>query len=218
MKDVGTPQRLSEVNGDWASGKITRMNRRRKRPAVFLDRDGVINKEVDLLHRIADFELLPGVAEAIRSINLTEYLTVVVTNQPVIARNLCSIDELHNIHNKMETLLGRERAKLDGIYYCPHHPDSGYPEENPDYKIACRCRKPDIGLIEQAAADFNIDLNRSFFIGDSERDIRCGENAGLTTIGLKTGKGCKNSSAKPDYMFDDLPEAARFIIYLNNKI
>ncbi len=212
LKDIGTPERLKEVREDYKNGKIERLNKENKRGAIFLDRDGVINKYVGLLYRTEDFELLPGVGEAIKKINRSEFLAIVITNQPVIARNLCSIEELEEIHKKMETLLGRERAKLDAIYYCPHHPDKGFPEENPKYKIECNCRKPKTGLIERAVNDFNIDLKNSYFIGDSLRDVLCGKNAGVTTIGVKTGQACKDCKIKPDYMFKDLNEAVNFVL------
>lgn len=212
LKDMGTPERFKEVREDYESGKIERLNRANKRKAIFLDRDGVINKDVDLLHKIEDFELLPKVSGAIRKINNSKFLAIVITNQPVVARNLCSIKELEKIHKKMETLLGRKRAKLDAIYYCPHHPDRGFPGENPKYKIECNCRKPKTGLVEKAKQDFNIDLKNSYFIGDSLRDILCGKNAEMTTIGVKTGDGCQDCKVKPDYMFENLYQAVNFII------
>jgi len=211
LKDIGTPERREEVEQDYRSGRIERANFDYKRPAVFLDRDGVINEEVGLLHRPEQFALLPHAAAGVRKINASDYLAVVISNQSVIARNLCTIAELERIHNTMETLLGQERAKLDGIYYCPHHPDAGYPEENPQYKINCTCRKPKTGLVERAARDLNIALEDSFFVGDAETDILCGHAAGLTTIGLRCGRGCKDSAVEPDYFFDDLYEAACFI-------
>jgi D,D-heptose 1,7-bisphosphate phosphatase len=217
LKDIGTPARLQEVREDYESGKIGRLNRENKRKAIFLDRDGVINKDVNLLHRIEDFELLPKVSEAIRKINNSEFLAIVITNQSVVARNLCSIEELEEIHKKMETLLGRKRAKLDAIYYCPHHPDKGYPEENPKHKIECNCRKPKIGLVKKAEKEFNIDLKNSYFIGDSFRDIECGKNAGMTTIGVKTGDGCRDCKVKPDFMFENLYQAVNFIIQENDQ-
>jgi len=212
LKDAGTPERLEEVNRDYARGKIAELNIENKRKAIFIDRDGVINKEVGLLCKIEDFELLPDTPRAIRKINESAFLAVVATNQSVVARNLCSVSDIEAIHNKMETLLGRERAKLDAIYYCPHHPDKGYPEENAQYKIDCACRKPKTGLIDTATKDFNIDISGSFFIGDSWRDIASGKNAGATTVGLRTGYGCKDGKLEPDYFFDTLYEAAAFII------
>jgi histidinol-phosphate phosphatase family protein len=117
----------------------------------------------------------------------------------------------------METLIGKEGAKLDAIYYCPHHPEKGFKGENKKYKIDCNCRKPKIGLVKEAQEDFNIDLKKSYFIGDSYRDILCGKNAGLTTIGVKTGDSCKDEKIKPDFLFDNLYQAVNFIIKNNIK-
>lgn len=179
IKDMGTPDRYYAVCDDVVSGKVARLNRAYARPAVFLDRDGVINYEVDLLHRVEQMQLIPGAAEAIRRINQMGYLAIVVTNQPVIARNLCSFEELEQIHMQMETLLGHEHAYVNAIYYCPHHPDAGYPEERKEYKIRCNCRKPAPGMLLQAAKDWNIDFENSYMIGDSQRDVEAGNNAGV---------------------------------------
>lgn len=178
IKDMGTPDRYADVCEDVTSGKVARLNRTNKRPAIFLDRDGVVNYEINLLHKPEDLRLIPGVSKAIRKINKSGYLVIIVTNQPVIARNLCSIEELDAIHAKLETLLGNEGAYLDGIYYCPHHPDKGYPEERPEYKIVCECRKPKPGMLLKAAEDFNIDFANSVMIGDRQADIQAGEAAG----------------------------------------
>ncbi|HAK68608.1 MAG TPA: hypothetical protein DCM57_02990, partial [Treponema sp.] len=111
-------------------------------------------------------------------INNSGYLAVVITNQPVIARGEISFEQLNEIHNKLEVLLGKEGAYIDALYYCPHHPDKGFEGERPEYKKICGCRKPSTGLIEQAAKDFNIDVSNSFMIGDSEQDAECGRKAG----------------------------------------
>ena len=178
IKDMGTPDRYQSVCEDVISGKVARLNKKYPRPAIFLDRDGVITKEVNLLCKPEQLELLPGAAEAIRYINQKGYLAIVVTNQPVIARNLCSIEELEYIHAKLETLLGKEHAYLNAIYYCPHHPDAGYPEERKEYKIKCQCRKPAPGMLLQAKDEWNIDMKNSFMIGDRESDVKAGEAAG----------------------------------------
>ncbi len=212
LKDMGTPSRWEEVENDYQSGKITRAGYEFPQKAIFLDRDGVINVEQSYIHLPEDMTLYPFTAEAVKKINLSEYLSVVVTNQSVIARNLCTIEELENIHNKMETDLGSENAYLDAIYYCPHHPDKGYPEENAEYKIDCNCRKPKTGMFEDAARDFHIDLKQSYMIGDSERDVQAGKNAGCTTIGVMTGYGMRKTSVRPDYFFKNLLEAVDFIM------
>lgn len=178
IKDMGTPDRYQAVCDDVKAGKVARLNRGNKRPAIFLDRDGTVSKEVNLLNRPEQMELIEGAAEAIKLINKSDYLAVIVTNQPVIARNLCSIEELEYIHATLETMLGKEGAYVNAIYYCPHHPDKGYPEERPEYKIDCECRKPKPGMLLQAAKDWNIDMTHSYMIGDAPRDVQAGENAG----------------------------------------
>ena len=166
---------------DYKEGRVTGKNLKKKQKAVFLDRDGTINKYVGFLRNIDEFELLDGVDEAIKRINESGYLAIVVTNQPVIARGEVSFAELEEIHNKMETLLGEKGAYLDGIYYCPHHPHKGYEGERPELKIDCECRKPKPGMLFKAAEDFNIDLSRAWVVGDGENDIRAGINAECKT-------------------------------------
>lgn len=181
VKDMGTPERYYSICEDYKAGRISDKNLKNKQKAIFLDRDGTINKYVGFLRDINDFELIDGVAEAIRKINALGYLAIVVTNQPVIARGEVSFEELDEIHNKMETLLGKEGAYLDAIYYCPHHPHKGYTGECPELKIECVCRKPKPGMLLRAADDFNIDLSKSWMVGDGENDIRAGQNAGCKT-------------------------------------
>ncbi len=212
LKDMGTPQRFEEVNHDFETGKIARKSYEHKQKAIFLDRDGVLNHEISFIHRPEDLVLHDFTAEAVKKINQSEYLAIVITNQSVIARNLCTVKELEYIHNKMETQLGKTGAKLDAIFYCPHHPDKGFPDENSLYKIDCQCRKPQIGMLTQAAEQFNIDLSQSYIIGDTERDIWTGYNAGCKTVGVMTGYGLKKSNISPDYFFTDLLQAANFLI------
>lgn len=178
IKDMGTPERLVEVENDLLSGKIAAHNLSVKQKAVFLDRDGTINKTSGFLTDINDFELIEGAAEAIKQINKSGYLTVVVTNQPVIARGDCSFEQLQEIHNKMETLLGKEGAFIDGLFLCPHHTDKGFEGERIEYKLDCECRKPKAGLFVQAQKALNIDLSQSYMVGDSAIDIKAAENAG----------------------------------------
>lgn len=184
VKDMGTPDRLMQVCEDIQSGKVEAKNLSKKQKAVFLDRDGTINKNIGFLRNIDEFELLPFVGEAIKKMNDMGYLVIVVTNQPVIARGEVSEEELFEIHNKMETLLGEKGAYLDAIYYCPHHPQKGYAGERVELKIDCGCRKPQPGMLLQAAKDFNIDLSQSWMVGDSEADIMAGKRAGCKTVYL----------------------------------
>lgn len=177
IKDMGTPDRFYETEKDIKSGKVHARNLKNKQKAIFLDRDGTINKMVGFVTKPEQFELIEGAAEAIKAINKSGYLAIVVTNQPVIARGDCTFEELQTIHDKMETELGKVGAFVDGIYVCPHHTDKGFEGERPEYKCNCECRKPKPGLLLQAAKDFNIDLSESYMIGDSHRDVEAGENA-----------------------------------------
>ncbi|MBM6721259.1 D-glycero-beta-D-manno-heptose 1,7-bisphosphate 7-phosphatase [Bacteroides gallinaceum] len=177
IKDMGTPERYYEVENDIISGKVHARNLKNKQKAIFLDRDGTINKVVGFITKPEQFELIDGAAEAIKTINKSGYLAIVVTNQPVIARGDCTFEELQTVHEKMETELGKKGAFIDAIYVCPHHTDKGFPGERPEYKCNCDCRKPKPGLLLQAAKDFNIDLSESYMIGDSDRDMKAGENA-----------------------------------------
>ena len=189
IKDMGTPDRYYEVEKDIQSGKVRARNLKNRQKAVFLDRDGTINKYVGFLTKLEQFELIDGVADAIRQINRSGYLAIVVTNQPVIARGECTWEELQTIHDKMETELGKADAFVDGIYVCPHHKDKGFEGERLEYKFDCNCRKPKPGLLLQAAKDFNIELSKSIMVGDSERDVEAGIVAGCKqTIKIETNK------------------------------
>lgn len=181
VKDMGTPDRFEGVCKDFKNGIVESRNLKNKQKAIFIDRDGTINKYVGFLREAKQFELKDGVSEAIKKINQSGYLAVVVTNQPVIARGEVTYDGLQEIHNKMETLLGEDGAYLDGIYFCPHHPDSGYEGEIKELKIECECRKPKPGMLFKAAQDLNIDLEQSWMIGDGKNDIQAGKNAGCRT-------------------------------------
>ncbi len=190
VKDMGTPERYRQVEADIGNGLVSARNLGHPQKAFFLDRDGTLNRSAGFLKDIDDMELLPGVAKAIRRINESGYLAIVVTNQPQIARGELDFGELRQIHDKLETLLGREGAYLDAIYFCPHHPDAGFPGERPAYKRPCGCRKPETGLITQAAEDFHIDIAASCMIGDSWRDEEVGRNAGCArSIRLAEGEG-----------------------------
>ncbi len=182
VKDMGTPERIVQVEKDLQSGLVAGKNLRRKQRAVFLDRDGTINKYVGFLRDINDFELIDGAAEMIRKINQSGYLAIVVTNQPVIARGEVTWGQLREIHNKMETLLGEKGAYVDDIFMCPHHPDKGFPGEIVEFKIDCECRKPKPGMLFQAAKKYNIELAESWMVGDRERDMEAGRAAGCRTF------------------------------------
>lgn len=187
VKDMGTPDRYYSVCEDYKAGRVKSKNLQNKQKAVFLDRDGTINKYVGFLRDIDDFELIDGVADAIKKINASGYLAIVITNQPVIARGEVTVLQLDEIHNKMETLLGQKGAYLDGLYYCPHHPHKGYGGEIPELKFDCNCRKPKPGMLLKAAKDFNIDFSKSWMVGDNENDIKAGVAAGCKTALIGRG-------------------------------
>jgi len=186
VKDMGTPERYEAVCRDFRSGLVKNKNLKNKQKAVFLDRDGTLNRYVGFLRKTEEFELISGVTEALRGINRSGYLAIVVTNQPVIARGEVTEEQLEQIHGRMEMLLGKEGAYVDAIYHCPHHPDKGYAGEIEELKIDCSCRKPKPGMLLKAAEDYNIDLSESWMVGDGKRDIEAGKAAGCKTILLGT--------------------------------
>jgi D,D-heptose 1,7-bisphosphate phosphatase len=187
IKDMGTPDRYYTTEADIKSGLITQRNLKHSQKAIFLARDGTLNRDVGFITRAEQLELLPGAAEAVRKINKSGYLAILVTNQPVIARGDCTFEELAIIHNRLETLLGIEGAFLDAIYFCPHYPEKGFLGGCPGYKCACSCRKPSPGMLLKAANDFNIELSTSFMIGNSRSDMEAGENAGCIPVMIRPG-------------------------------
>lgn len=214
VKDMGTPERYEETAEAVRSGLVERKNLSGKQKCIFLDRDGTINVEKGFLNNAAGMELLPGAAESIKRINQSEYLAVLITNQPVIARGECSFEGLDEIQRKFETLLGREGAYIDSIYYCPHHPDSGFEGEVKELKFRCRCRKGKSGMINDAARDLNIDLSASWMIGDKTSDIKCGQGAGTRTVLLETGSAGSDGRfcITADLVCRDLPDAVSRIL------
>ena len=215
IKDCGTPKRLDKVSAHYESGLISSSNLRFKQKLIFLDRDGTINSSVDQLARTEDFELLPGVAQAIAQINHAGYRAVVVTNQPVLARGECTPEELENVHRKMQTLLGEHGAYLDRIYYCPHHPDNGFAGEVSALKTVCECRKPAIGMLTQAQKELNADLGASWMIGDSTADILTAQSAGVRSILLETGNAGLDEKypVLPEHISPDLLAAVHYILH-----
>jgi histidinol-phosphate phosphatase family protein len=214
IKDIGTPERYDRVCAEYDSGVVQRSSLDIPQRAVFLDRDGTLIFDKDCLRKAEELEMIPGAPDAVRELNHQGWRAVVVTNQPVIAKGWCMEDELRRIHNKMETLLGKEHAFLDRIYFCPHHPDAGFPGERPELKINCHCRKPAPGMIEQATAELNIDLKQSWLIGDTTTDVQTARNAGLRSILVRTGSAGKDGKypSEPDFAFNTLNEAVHFAI------
>ena len=213
VRDMGTPERYRAVCRDYESGLVRRRNLSHPQKAVFLDRDGTLNRYIGFLRNADEFELLPGVEDAIRRINASGFLAIVATNQPVIARGEVTAVQLDEIHSKMETLLGRSGAYIDGLYYCPHHPDGGFEGEVPELKIQCGCRKPKPGMLYQAAEEFHIDLAASWMVGDSINDIQCGISAGCSTVLI----GKNSQYFGQDYTASSLSEAVHIILEVDEN-
>jgi histidinol-phosphate phosphatase family protein len=214
IKDIGTTERYDRISAQFAAGIVQRSSLATPQRAVFLDRDGTVIPDRDCLRSADELELLPGVAGAIRKLNLAGWRTVIVTNQPVLAKGFCDEAELQNIHNKLESLLGLEHAFLDRIYFCPHHPEKGFPGERPELKIDCDCRKPKTGMIRKAVTELNIDLAQSWLIGDTTTDVQTAKNAGVKSILLRTGYGGADArhKASPDFTADNLLDAVELIL------
>jgi histidinol-phosphate phosphatase family protein len=214
IKDMGTPERLDKVERDFLFGLPERLSGRQLRSAVFLDRDGTINREVNHLSSPDQLELLPGAADAIRRLNRNGTLAVVITNQPVVARGDLTLQDLNRIHTRLESRLGAGGAFLDGLYFCPHHPDKGFPGEVVELKGTCTCRKPEPGLIDQACRDLEIGRQDSWMVGDTTSDIEAGRRAGIRTVLLRTGHAGVDAKhvVRPDYTAPDLVDAVDWIL------
>ena len=214
VKDVGTVDRIRVAEEERKSGFPAKRNLEFPQRAVFLDRDGVINRYNGFVRRPDELELLPCAAEGLRQLNSSAFLTIVVSNQPVVARGETSEAELETIFNKMKTLLGREGAFVDDVFYCPHHPDSGFPGEVKELKIDCDCRKPKTGMLYRAAERYHLDLSACYLVGDTTSDIQCGKNAGVRTVLVKTGEAGRDGkyAVTPDLVTDDLATAATKIL------
>lgn len=214
IRDMGTPDRWAGVTQDILSGLTQARSLRNPQRAVFVDRDGVLNEFRDFITKPEQIELIPGVVEAIRKLNRSPFLTILVTNQPQIAKGFCTLDELDLVHKRLETLLGDASAKLDAMFFCPHHPDAGFPGENKEFKVDCNCRKPKPGMLLAAAERFNIDLSASYLVGDTTTDIAAGAACGVKTILVATGLGGKDgkSGSRPDWHCKDLQEAVDRIV------
>ena len=172
-----------------------------KRPAIFLDRDGTLIEEVNFLSRVEDLRLFTFTAEAVRLFKDNGYLVIVVTNQSGISRGLYTEADMHAIHDQIQIELDNA---IDAFYFCPHLPDSG-----------CNCRKPNLGMIESACADFEIDITKSWMVGDKDLDVYLGNNAELSTAFVLTGYGKEHKAIlehTPSIIADDLIDAARQII------
>lgn len=214
IKDLGTPARLDKVERHFASGIVEQSSRRVAQHGVFIDRDGTLNRSAGHISTPDAIEIIPGVGNALRCLNEAGLRTILVTNQPVIARGECDLTTLDRIHGRLEMMLSESGAYLDRIYFCPHHPHSGYPGEVTALKINCDCRKPATGMIEQGLEEFHIDRHRSWMIGDSVADMEAARRSGLLAALVRTGLPDVNFEAaqKSDIVVQDFSEAVSMIL------
>ncbi len=183
--------------------------------AVFLDRDGTVTEEVGYLTDLDKLRLIPGAGPAIRKLNQAGFRVVLVTNQSGVARGHFSESLVHEAHGRLKKMLRDEGARLDGIYYCPHHPTAGKSK----YTMACDCRKPGTGLLDKAANDLTIDLSHSYVVGDKWSDVELAHRAGARSILVSTGFAPDDPGnirpehvRDPDFTAHDIGEAAEWIV------
>lgn len=186
-----------------------------KRPAVFIDRDGTINEQMGYINHLSRFHLIPGVADAIRLLNKNDFLAIIITNQSGVARGYFTMELLYEVHSLMIETLRRDGANIDAVFFCPHYPGGKVPE----YSHECDCRKPRTGLIDQARDAFNIDMSRSYLVGDHTTDLELAHHCNLEGIMVRTGYGMgeisyilQQISIKPCYIAEDLLDAVKWII------
>ena len=214
IKDLGTPSRLDKAEVALKRGSVERASYRHRQRAVFIDRDGTMNEERGFIRRAEDLVVFPGVGAALKRLNDAEYRTVLVTNQPVLARGEATEADLRRIHGRLDAEVARDKAFFDAKYICPHHPDSGFAGEVKALKIKCDCRKPAPGLILRAADQMNIDLAQSWFVGDSTADFGAARQAGVRSIGVRTGEGGRDGRHpyRPDVMVEDFAAAIDYLL------
>jgi mannose-1-phosphate guanylyltransferase/phosphomannomutase len=214
-KDIGTPTRIEQAEADLRSGRVDRLSLSKAKPAIFVDRDGVLNEEVNGVHTPDQLALLEGVGQALRLANKAGIPVICVTNQPDIAKGLITSDDLEEVHAALDTRLAEAGAYLDDLYYCPHYPEKGWPDEVVDLKIECCCRKPQPGMLIDAARSHNLDLAGSWLIGDRYADIAAAHAAGARGALVQTGHAGNDKTrytVEPDAIFTDLPDAIKCIV------
>lgn len=215
-KDMGTPQRLAKGEADLAAGRVAGLSRRHAKPALYLDRDGVLNREINGVHRPEDLVLMDGVGEALRRVNRAGVPAICVTNQPDVAKGFLSVSMLDQVFAALDTGLARQGAYLDAAYFCPHHPENGWPGEVAALKITCDCRKPAPGMLLEAAREHHLDLGRSWLIGDRMVDIQAAHAAGAKAVLLRSGTGVEALAlppdATPEYIADNLDQAVSHVL------
>ncbi len=182
----------------------------KKNAAVFLDRDGTINEEVGYLGDLEKLSIYPNSFEAIRLINESGMKAVVITNQSGVARGYFSEDFVMTVHSRINETLQKKGAHIDRFYYCPHHPTEG----KGNYLKSCDCRKPETGMVIKASEELDIDLSRSYMVGDTAKDIELANKISVTGILVKTGYGKKeiSSDIKPDYIAENILDAVKWIM------
>ena len=182
--------------------------------AVFLDRDGTINEEVNYLGSVEQLQFIEGAEVAIARLNEAALKVIVITNQAGVARGYFAPDAVERIHSTMKERLEARRAHVNAFYYCPHHPTAGVGP----YKVECDCRKPKPGMLHRAAQDLDIDLSHSFVVGDNVSDLEAGQAAGCRLVLVRTGYGRETeaklagASVKPDFVAANLLEASSWIL------
>lgn len=214
-KDIGTPDRLVKGEGDLKAGRTKRLSRQYPRPAIFIDRDGVLNREINGVHRAEDLELLAGAGPAVKLANRAGVPAICVTNQPDLAKGLFGYPDLRRVFAALDTRLAEHGAYLDDAYFCPHHPESGHPGEVAALKIVCDCRKPQPGMLKKAAEAHNLDLERSWIIGDKYCDIAAAHSVGARGVLVRTGHNGTDKAKfnlTPDHVADDVLEAVKFVL------
>lgn len=216
IKDIGTPERLANAERHLIEGRVERLALRTRKSAIFLDRDGVINEERGGVHSPRDVRLIPGAAQAIRSFNEAGVPVICVTNQPDLAKGKMTWSDLRAVSGEIDCQLAQQAsAYIDETLLCPHHPQGGWPGEVVDLKVQCECRKPADGLLRRAARTHNIDLSRSWMIGDRYCDVVAASSAGARSVLVQTGHAGNDRykySAEPDKYCQDLSSAAEFVL------
>ena len=221
MRDVGTPVRHAAAERDLSAGRVEALNRSHARPAIFFDCDGVLNEEPGVQGALKpdDVTLVAGAGAAVARAREAGFISVAITNRPQVAKGFVTFDCLAHILGRLEALLAEEGGVLDRLYFCPHHPETGFPGEVPSLKIRCECRKPGTLLLRRAFDDLPIDRGKAVMIGDSLRDIGAARGVGIWAYGVRTGHGCRDTypsdagpPPQPDLMFGTVGEAVDFAI------
>ena len=194
IKDAGTPDRIKQIKKELKTFKFKNGNINRKIPAIFLDKDGVINKLDKKKHYQNTENLVEGTVKSLKKINESGYLCVVITNQPAIAKGMIKEDKFLKDYNKLTYKLSKKNVYIDSMYYCPHHPEKGFKNEINSLKINCKCRKPKNGLFKHAIRELNIDIKKSYVIGDQLSDYLASQKTNLKFIGVNNTKLFKANS------------------------